>query len=651
VSQSKPATPDPERIGRYEVVKRLGAGAMGTVYKARDPDLGRFVAIKTIRLESLLAAGASLEDTLKRFEIEARTAAQLKHPNILTIYEIGKGEGFSYIAMEYIDGIGLDRILSEGGAVPVDRAANLVAQVADALAFAHKKNVFHRDIKPANIMVEEGDRVKVTDFGIAKATESGEDLTRTGSILGTPSYMSPEQARDSSKIDGRSDLFSLGCVLYELLAGKKAFRGDSITNVLFKVIAEDPPPITEIDPTIPEAAVRIVSHALVKDREKRYQTGLEMAQDLRALPHAGPATTIRTSEANHPTLSLDPTAQGSVPGIPTIATPGTVATPPTVASAPTRVTGTPPPIPPPVPAARPPAPPAAPPVPRPAVARSGRPASARPQPGGGGKAVVLVGGAAVVLLLVFGAWWMIGRGAAPTPPPGATPGADGSTTTPTTLQAADVEPTSSSSPVPAEATPAPAATAPPGSRVASATPPPTPATSPAKPPASSTPSGPATHAAPSTSAAPGSPAPSDDFLDSIPTDDSPDGRAMAAELSRGFSSSGGNSSFGTSRNLRRRTVIPPHTAAEQPAVRTLAWILTAEKAHHRRTGRFGSFSEIVGARDLPLEQAPGSDGFSRRGYRFTVRTTDEGFRAEAQPQTSDGRAFYVDEAGYVLILD
>jgi len=146
VSQSKPATPDPERIGRYEVVKRLGAGAMGTVYKARDPDLGRFVAIKTIRLESLLAAGASLEDTLKRFEIEARTAAQLKHPNILTIYEIGKGEGFSYIAMEYIDGIGLDRILSEGGAVPVDRAANLVAQVADALAFAHKKNVFHRDI-------------------------------------------------------------------------------------------------------------------------------------------------------------------------------------------------------------------------------------------------------------------------------------------------------------------------------------------------------------------------------------------------------------------------------------------------------------------------------------------------------------------------
>jgi len=421
------------------------------------------------------------------------------------------------------------------------------------------------------------------------------------------------------------------------------------------VIAEDPPPITEIDPTIPEAAVQIVARALVKDREKRYQTGLELAEDLRALAHTGSASTVRTSDANHPTISLDPTAEGSIPGLPTLATPGTVSTPPTVASAPTRVAGTPPPIPPPLPTAgaRPTSPPVARPpatsAPRPAAARSSRPAAARPQPSGGGKAIAIVGGAAVVLLLAVGAWWMLGRGSAPAPSPEATPEASATSTPPTTLEKADV---GTASPTPAEATPVATRATTPEPPASQPTPRPAPTAAP--PVATAPPRAPPSAAAPTTTASAGSPAPSDGFLDSVPTDDSPDGRAMAAELSRGFSSGGGgggNSSFGTSRNLRRRTVIPPHTMAEQPAVRTLAWILTAEKAHHRRAGRFGSFSEIVGARDLPLEQVPSGDGFTRRGYRFTVRTTDEGFRAEAHPLTPDGRAFYVDEAGYVLADD
>ena len=218
--------PDPTQIAqRYQVIKRLGAGAFGTVYKAKDKILGRMVAIKTIRLEGLAASGgAGLEELMDRFKREAMVSAQLKHPNIVTIYDIGDSEGVSYIAMEFIDGVGLDRVIAGAGRLPVDRAAALAAQVADALDFAHKHNVVHRDIKPANIMVEAGDRVKVTDFGIAKVTDSAEHLTATGSLLGTPSYMSPEQARGSA-IDGRSDLFAVGAIVYEMVAGKKAAIG------------------------------------------------------------------------------------------------------------------------------------------------------------------------------------------------------------------------------------------------------------------------------------------------------------------------------------------------------------------------------------------------------------------------------------------
>jgi serine/threonine protein kinase len=272
VSSSKPAVPEPTRIGKYEIVQKLGAGAFGTVYKATDQDLGRPVAIKTIRLEGLAASQASLEDLLARFKREAQVAARLKHPNIVTIYEIGNAEGLSYISMEFVDGVGLDRVIRTSGKMSVERAASIGAQVADALAYAQKHNVVHRDIKPANIMIEAGDRVKVADFGIAKVTDSVDHLTATGSLLGTPSYMSPEQAQ-GRKVDGRSDLFSLGCIVYEMVAGQKAFRGDNLTAIMFKIITEEPPSLRELDPTVSDEMIRIIGKALAKAPETRYQSG------------------------------------------------------------------------------------------------------------------------------------------------------------------------------------------------------------------------------------------------------------------------------------------------------------------------------------------------------------------------------------------
>ena len=267
--------------------------------------------------------------------------------------------------MEFIDGVGLEKIIAKGR-LPLERAASLAAQVADALDFAHKAGVVHRDIKPANIMVEAGDRVKVTDFGIAKATESTEHLTMTGSLLGTPSYMSPEQARGGD-IDGRSDLFAVGCVLYEMLAGKKAFGGDSITALIFKIITEEPRPIRELAEDVPDAMVHVIQKALSKTPEARYQSGQELAADLLSFTRPGTTPTLRQSE----TPTVPPTIL-STP-LPTLQVPPTMASPPTQAGVVTRVT-------PPKPAAPPPPLPAA----APGRAARGSPAArgARPRRSG-----------------------------------------------------------------------------------------------------------------------------------------------------------------------------------------------------------------------------------------------------------------------------
>jgi serine/threonine-protein kinase len=276
-------------LGRYQVEKELGKGAMGVVYLGRDPKINRVVAIKTMALSQEFEAD-ELKDVMERFFREAETAGRLNHPNIVTIFDAGEEHDLAYIAMEFLKGKDLVPYTKNGNLMPLPKVMSIVARVADALSYAHENNVVHRDIKPANIMYEpESDAVKVTDFGIARITDSSK--TKTGMVLGTPSYMSPEQLA-GKKIDGRSDLFSLGVMLYQMSSGRLPFEGDSMAQLMFKIANEAQPDIRGINPQVPECLAAIIDRAMAKDMEQRYQTGAEMAQDLRACAgSAGPAAT------------------------------------------------------------------------------------------------------------------------------------------------------------------------------------------------------------------------------------------------------------------------------------------------------------------------------------------------------------------------
>jgi serine/threonine-protein kinase len=248
-----------EKIGRYEIRGELGRGAMGVVYRGYDPNIGREVAIKTIHLD--------LQDTeaVERFRREAKTAGILSHPNIVTIYDAGDDNGLFYIAMELIVGETLQALMARGP-MPVEQVISVVRQVAAALEYAHGRNVIHRDIKPANIMLADG-QAKVTDFGLAKVTSSMASATK---VVGTPSYMSPEQIT-SGILDGRSDIFSLGAMTYEMLTGARPFRGENIPVVMFKVMREEPAPPAVVNPTVHPGLNYIVVKALAKDPALRYQ--------------------------------------------------------------------------------------------------------------------------------------------------------------------------------------------------------------------------------------------------------------------------------------------------------------------------------------------------------------------------------------------
>ena len=270
------------KLGRYEVVRELGKGAMGIVYLAKDPLIGRLVALKTIRP----SAHADDEDTREfqqRFAREAQAAGNLNHPSIVTVHDIGQDEpsGVSFIAMEYVEGQNLKEVLAQGRPLSFEQAADIIAQVAEGLDFAHAKGIVHRDVKPANIILLEGNRAKITDFGIAKIT-SGANLTTTGQFLGTPNYMAPEQIK-GTPVDGRSDIFSLGICLYECLTHRKPFGGDSLTSISYKIVHEPFPPLHDVNPIIPEGFVDVVSSCLAKDPSKRYQRGKDMANALRAV--------------------------------------------------------------------------------------------------------------------------------------------------------------------------------------------------------------------------------------------------------------------------------------------------------------------------------------------------------------------------------
>jgi serine/threonine-protein kinase len=267
-------------LGRYQVDKELGKGAMGVVYLGKDPKIGRVVAIKTMALSQEFS-GDELVDARERFFREAETAGRLQHQNIVTIFDAGEEHDLAYIAMEFLKGKDLadhckgDQLL----AVPV--VLSIVARVAEALAYAHKQNVVHRDIKPANIMYEpQSDTVKVTDFGIARITDSSK--TKTGLVLGTPSYMSPEQLA-GKKVDGRSDLYSLGVMLFQMLAGVLPFRGDSMSELMYKIANEEAPDIRIIRSELPQNLADVVALSLSKRPETRYQTGDQFAVDLRSV--------------------------------------------------------------------------------------------------------------------------------------------------------------------------------------------------------------------------------------------------------------------------------------------------------------------------------------------------------------------------------
>ena len=266
-------------LGRYQVEKELGKGAMGVVYLGKDPKIGRVVAIKTMALSQEFEPD-ELEDVKQRFFREAETAGRLNHPNIVTIYDAGEEHDLAYIAMEFLKGKDLVPQTKPGALLSLPKTLSVVARVAEALSYAHLQNVVHRDIKPANIMYDpQSDSVKVTDFGIARITDSSK--TKTGMVLGTPSYMSPEQLA-GKKIDGQSDLFSLGVTLYQLSCGSLPFQGDSMTQLMFKIANEPPIDILGVNPALPECVVEIINKALSKDVAQRYQSGEEFAQAVRA---------------------------------------------------------------------------------------------------------------------------------------------------------------------------------------------------------------------------------------------------------------------------------------------------------------------------------------------------------------------------------
>ena len=266
-------------LGRYQVEKELGKGAMGVVYLGKDPKIGRVVAIKTMALSQEFEPD-ELEDVKQRFFREAETAGRLNHPNIVTIYDAGEEHDLAYIAMEFLKGKDLVPQTKPGGLLPLPKTLSIIARVAEALSYAHHQNVVHRDIKPANIMYDpQADSVKVTDFGIARITDSSK--TKTGMVLGTPSYMSPEQLA-GKKIGGQSDLFSLGVTLYQLACGSLPFQGDSMTQLMFKIANEPPIDILNVNPSLPECVVEIINKALAKDLAARYQSGADFAQAVRA---------------------------------------------------------------------------------------------------------------------------------------------------------------------------------------------------------------------------------------------------------------------------------------------------------------------------------------------------------------------------------
>jgi predicted Ser/Thr protein kinase len=350
------------KLGRYEIAAILGQGAMGVVYLAHDPEIDRPVALKTVRPEAL--RGESAPEVEARFLKEAKLAGRLQHPNVVTVYDVGRDRGDFFIAMEYVDGQPLTRYLASADALPLNAKIGVIRQTAEALDHAHERGVVHRDIKPGNILISKDGRVKVTDFGIARFTSATtSDLTRTGTMIGSPAYMSPEQIR-GEKLDGRSDLFSLGVVLYELLTGTRPFPGESITTLVYQILHTEPRDPREIRADLPAASREVMAVLLAKQPEKRPENAKAFLRELKRIEKFQ-----RESEMTRRAIAVAAAPDPRPAAAPTLPPRTDVATPP-----------------------------AAPPPPPTIVATRG--------PSRGSRAVVLVGLAALaaLLLAVYALW-------------------------------------------------------------------------------------------------------------------------------------------------------------------------------------------------------------------------------------------------------
>ena len=302
----------PQTIGRYTILRELGHGAMGVVYEAEDPNIGRHVALKVVKTDQI---GANREDVLRRFKNEARAAGNLNHPNIITIHDAGEHEGVLFIAMEFVQGTNLADMLAKEGRLPSAKVVDIIRQVCAGLDFAHTRGIIHRDIKPANIMLADA-LVKITDFGIANV---GDGMTITGTVVGTPNYMSPEQVLGKT-IDGRSDLFSVGVMLYQMVTGERPFEGQSITTIMYKIVHEEPIAPRKLDSTIHPGLSAIVEKALAKAPEARFQSGSELAAALENYKQPGTGQVTLTGNESTAALATVPETLAFTPeNLPTTA--------------------------------------------------------------------------------------------------------------------------------------------------------------------------------------------------------------------------------------------------------------------------------------------------------------------------------------------
>ena len=268
-----------KKLGRYDLIRVLGRGAMGVVYEGRDPNLDRRVAIKTVKVENLSEEAANEYEA--RFRTEARSAARLQHPNIVSVYDSDRDLDIAYLVMEYIQGEDLKHHLDKGIRYSLEKSLKMVRDLLSALDYAHKQGIVHRDVKPANLLIEPGGRVKLTDFGVARIQDSGEATRTQGNMVGTLKYMSPEQVQ-GQKIDSRADLFSVGVVLYQLLTDKRPFDGDNDFSIIHQIIGHTPAPPSTFNARLPSAIDAVVARALAKDREHRFATARDFASALQS---------------------------------------------------------------------------------------------------------------------------------------------------------------------------------------------------------------------------------------------------------------------------------------------------------------------------------------------------------------------------------